>query len=240
MIYGLKIVLLGVLVKQVMGATLPVSYATWAVSYAALVSSCFWDTLVCRVIMEQVALTANGIATAPEVFNEIVSKAHLTRAAEMVCIRAIAVAVGTQGTMMPTMELLLRHAIQYFGISGSQSIEAPSSPLDSVPVFLSEMRALRADEQEVVMSILLLAQILDGGMDEPELLLWSRVHRHVGRQLAPDESGLKGCACSFRNGQRVDAALLHAALDEDYSNDRPPELGLGDSAWFNVRKLLLK
>ena len=45
-----------VIVKQVMGATMPVHWATWAVSYAALISSCFWDTLVCRVIMEQVEL----------------------------------------------------------------------------------------------------------------------------------------------------------------------------------------
>lgn len=35
---------------------MPVHWATWAVSYAALISSCFWDTLVCRVIMEQVEL----------------------------------------------------------------------------------------------------------------------------------------------------------------------------------------
>jgi hypothetical protein len=62
---ALKIVLLGVLIKQVMGAVLPVSWSVWAVSYAALLSSCFWDTLVCRVIMEQVALTAAVRCCAP-------------------------------------------------------------------------------------------------------------------------------------------------------------------------------
>ena len=62
---ALKIVLLGVLIKQVMGAVLPASWSVWAVSYAALLSSCFWDTLVCRVIMEQVALTAAVRCCAP-------------------------------------------------------------------------------------------------------------------------------------------------------------------------------
>ena len=109
-----KIVFLGQLIKLIVRAVLPISYETWAVSYTAVIASCFWNTVVCRMIMEQVTLIAAGIATAPEVFNEIVAKTHLRKDAEMVCVRAIAVAIGTQGQMMPTMELLLRHAIQYF------------------------------------------------------------------------------------------------------------------------------
>jgi hypothetical protein len=36
-----------------------------------------------------------------------------------------------------------------------------------VPCFLSELRTLPHDEQEVVLSVLLLAQILDGGIEKP-------------------------------------------------------------------------
>ena len=73
-----------------------------------------------------------------------------------------------------------------------------------------------------------------------ELVLWSRVYRHIGRAQPPDEAALCGCACAFRNGHTIDAALLRAALDEDHGNDRPQELGVADSLWYRARKLLLK
>ena len=36
-----------------------------------------------------------------------------------------------------------------------------------MPRFLSELRTLPHDEQEVVLSVLLLAQLLDGGIEKP-------------------------------------------------------------------------
>eukprot|EP01044_Picomonas_judraskeda_P009890 COSAG03_NODE_1237_length_4498_cov_16.580132_5_plen_98_part_00 len=48
-----------------------------------------------------------------------------------------------------------------------------------------------------------------------------------------------GCA-GAGNGCAIDARLLHAALDEDDSNDRPAELGVTDSLWVTTQKLLLK
>jgi hypothetical protein len=64
----------------------------------------------------------------------------------------------------------------------------------------------------------------------------------VPREQGPDsdELALRGCACALRTQQDVDAQLLRMALDEDDSNDRPSQLGLGVSLWFKARKLLLK
>ena len=73
-IYGGKIVFLGVMIKQIFKFTLPIHVLTWANSYAATMSSCFWDTLICAVIMEQVELVAMGVSTAPEVFNEVMER----------------------------------------------------------------------------------------------------------------------------------------------------------------------
>lgn len=55
-----KIVFLGQLIKLIVRAVLPISYETWAVSYTAVIASCFWNTVVCRMIMEQVTLIAAG------------------------------------------------------------------------------------------------------------------------------------------------------------------------------------
>ena len=129
---------------------------------------------------------------------------------------------------------------RYFGLTGTRAVETPSTPLDSVPCFLSELRMLRPDEQTLVLTVLLLAQVLDGEIDQAELVLWSRIYRHIGRMQPPDEDALRGCACAFRKGVLIDVQLLQAALDEDHTNDRPAELGLSDSIWVKTRKVLLK
>lgn len=90
------------------------------------------------------------------------------------------------------------------------------------------------------MTVLLLAQVLDGEIEQAELVLWSRIYRHIGRMQPPDEDALSGCACAFRKGVLIDVQLLQAALDDDDTNDRPPELSLTDSLWLKIRKVLLK
>lgn len=144
-----------------------------------------------------------GVATAPEVFNEIMERfgryeqhpqtpqddeeveklerrkaeaakvkdgskepRKLSPLAELQVVRAIGVAIVLEGSMHPTMELLLRHAIQYFGMKGKPVLVKPRE-LDSVPRFLSDMAKLSSDEQLVVMCVHLLTMMLDGEMDEP-------------------------------------------------------------------------
>ncbi len=143
--------------------------------------------------MEEVELTAMGVATAPEVFNEVMERFEryeqhpqtpeaavmaakvkdglenvrkLSPLAELQVVRAIGVAIVLEGSMHPTMELLLRHAIQYFGMKGKPVLVEPRN-LDSVPRFLSDMAKLSPDEQLVVMCIHLLTMMLDGEMDDP-------------------------------------------------------------------------
>merc|ERR1712167_216062 len=75
--------------------------------------------------------------------NEVVSK-HYKSAAEISDLgkvqiaRACGVAIVTNGNMYPTMELLLRHAIQYLGIAGKKLVTEPGV-LDNVEEFLRDM-----------------------------------------------------------------------------------------------------
>ncbi len=48
------LLVLGILVKIVFRLALPIELRTWANPWAALMSSCFWDTIICAVIMEHV------------------------------------------------------------------------------------------------------------------------------------------------------------------------------------------
>ena len=93
-------------------------------------------------------------------------KRELSPLGQLQVIRAIGVAIVLEGSMHPTMELLLRHAIQYFGMKGKAMLVEPRN-LDSVSRFLSDMAKLPPDEQMTVMCIHLLTMMLDGEMDDP-------------------------------------------------------------------------
>ena len=143
-----------------------------------------------------------GVATAPEVFNEVMERFErceqhpqsaeaqemgqrikdglakprkLSQLGQLQVVRAIGVAIVLEGSMHPTMELLLRHAIQYFGMKGKPLLSEPRN-LDSVPRFLSDMAKLSPDEQLVVMCIHLLTMMLDGEMDDPVRNMPTHLH----------------------------------------------------------------
>ena len=266
-IYGGKIVFLGVMIKQIFKFTLPIHVLTWANSYAATMSSCFWDTLICAVIMEQVELVAMGVSTAPEVFNEVMErfasyqqkggvqtraseamaakvqqglaeKRELSPLGQLQVVRAIGVAIVLEGSMHPTMELLLRHAIQYFGMKGKSMLTEPRN-LDSVSRFLSDMAKLPPAEQMTVMSIHLLTMMLDGEMDDPEMQAWQRIGISIGRGPCMNEDALKGVACAFRNRRPITAVVLENALDDDDENDEAPKAKLSETIWHRITLALL-
>ena len=99
------------------------------------------------------------------------SAADITPLGKIQIARAIGVAIVKQGSMYPTMELLLRHAIQYLGLRGKSLIALPGT-LDSEDGFIVDLEGidpedpdtpgLTKEEQVVVLSIHLLALMLDG------------------------------------------------------------------------------
>jgi hypothetical protein len=125
LLYLLKVVLLALAIKVFLWSTVvPLRYYTWLASHAPTVASIFWDLVIGTVIMDQVERRAHGVIAGTEVFNELLSTfdgAGVTRASrhklsllgKIQVVRAIGVAIVAHGSMYPTMELLLRHAIQY-------------------------------------------------------------------------------------------------------------------------------
>jgi len=174
-----------------------------------------------------------GVATAPEVFNEVMERFErceqhpqsaeaqemgqrikdgsakprkLSQLGQLQVVRAIGVAIVLEGSMHPTMELLLRHAIQYFGMKGKPLLSEPRN-LDSVPRFLSDMAKLSPDEQLVVMCIHLLTMMLDGEMDDPVRNMPTHLHppsyQHNEYQCraasAEPPVPSRQCACTTRS-----------------------------------------
>ena len=109
-----------------------------------------------------------GVCTSIEVFNELL-QAHnaqtvnsgqtpLTTLSKLQIIRAIDVSIVLAGCRFPTMDLLLRHAIRCFELEGSVKPDMPTS----LSRFLADMAQLEEHEQDLVMTVHLLAGMLEG------------------------------------------------------------------------------
>ena len=112
--YKAKGFVMGFVIKQIFAIFFTVQTLTWLNPYAPGLSACFWDTMITVVIMQRVVMTANGVVTGTEVFNELMDElpSPMSKLGQLMVLRAIGVAVVLEGTMLPTMELLLRHAVQ--------------------------------------------------------------------------------------------------------------------------------
>lgn len=112
--YKAKGFVMGFLIKQIFSIFFTVETLTWLNPYAPGLSACFWDTMIAIVIMQRVVMTANGVVTGTEVFNDLMDELPrpMSKLGQLMVLRAIGVAVVLEGTMLPTMELLLRHAVQ--------------------------------------------------------------------------------------------------------------------------------
>jgi hypothetical protein len=139
--------------------------------------------LIAHVIVHQAEIRGIGVYTSVELFNEIVdlhfeSAKDISPLGKIQIARAVGVAIVKQGSMYPTMELMLRHTIQYLGLRG-KSVVAKPGVLDNEDDFIMDLGGidpedpdvvgLTKEEQVVVLSVHLSALMLDGA---PET--WTR------------------------------------------------------------------
>ena len=138
----------------------------------------------------------------------------MSKHGQLMVLRGIGVAITLEGTMLPTMELLLRHAIQYFGLKGSAMLRDPDSALDSSDRFLEDLPSLPEDERSVVLCVHLLCEMFDGDLDRAEFRLWQKIHYQLHPEAGPiDEGALQAVARDFRNRKYVTAATLRKAIE---------------------------
>lgn len=82
--------------------------------------------------MKGAEVQAIGVTTSVEVFNEIMDTfcplyeddpGSLSEIAKIQILRAIGVAIVKHGSMFPTMELLLRHAVNYLNMKKHKAVK---------------------------------------------------------------------------------------------------------------------
>ncbi len=101
------------------------------------------------------------MTTAVECFNEVMDTfcpgfesdpSTLSEIARVQILRAIGVAIVKHGSMFPTMEILLRHAVDYLNMKSSTAVRY-GGIIDNAEAFVEEFAAITLDESRAVLCI---------------------------------------------------------------------------------------
>lgn len=226
LMYKLKCVGTAAVLKFIVSKTTTVEFATFAKPWLGTVlATTFWDGLIAHVIINQAQVRGIGVYTSIEVFNELMDTffpdkdggvAAVSTFGKVQICRAIGVAIIKHGSMFPTMELLLRHSIQYLGMRGKRVV-CEAGTLDNEAAFLEglcpgkEVSSLERDgtkkaykgltqaEVKAVLCVHLLAFILDGDLGGSEMMLWETACDAAGPEVAVfDPGAIKALCVRFR------------------------------------------
>jgi hypothetical protein len=239
--YKLKCVGTAAVLKFIVTNTTSVEFATYAKPWlGTVVATIFWDGLIAHVIINQAQIRGFGVYTSIEVFNELMDTFFpdtdggvdaLSTFGKIQICRAVGVAIIKQGSMFPTMELLLRHSIQYLGMRGKRVV-CEAGTLDNERAFLDGLcpgteissrgrngkqksyKGLTTNEVRAVLCVHLLAFVLDGDLGAGEMELWKTVCAAAGPEVAIfDPAAVKALCVSFRGMNAVAVLDLLNAFD---------------------------
>ena len=109
-----KIVLTAATMKFILGCIMPWHTAVWIKPWLSMPSDLFWNGMTAHIVIGQAQIRGVGVATAHEVFNEIMAygdfkERSMNHIHKIQTARAIGVGIVKQGSLYPTMEVLLRH-----------------------------------------------------------------------------------------------------------------------------------
>eukprot|EP01047_Picozoa_sp_COSAG01_P033950 COSAG01_NODE_2524_length_7505_cov_29.604915_5_plen_835_part_00 len=214
-----KIVITGIVGKFIYGIIYPWESAVWIKPWISMPADMFWNCMTAHIIMKQAQIRGVGVATVHEVFNEIMAYSQIDRKDmgdlfKIQLIRAVGVAIVKHGNMYPTMEILLRHCVQWLGMKASSQVAQPDV-LDNEMKFLEDMKSLNPVEQTAVLSVHLLTLIIDGSMSGKEQELFERVVASVGdEKVAKYYNKRVGyLATRFRNFTPLTAEMVRDCFD---------------------------
>ena len=147
---------------------------------AAGVATVFWDTVACHQIMNRAERRAVGVTTAIEVFNDIMDTfcpmyeqdpTTLSEIARTQILRAIGVGIVVHGSMHPTMELLLGHAVEYLDMKQSPAVQF-GGVIDNHGDFINDLAKISLAERRAVLCVHMLGYVLGGSIGKEESRLW--------------------------------------------------------------------
>jgi hypothetical protein len=212
-----KIVVSGLGLKFLLGVMFPWESMIWVKPWMVMPADMFWCAIAAHVVIKQAQIRGVGVATVHEVFNEVMDELgtpqeDMRDIFKLQIARAIGVSIVKHGNMYPSMELLLRHAIQWLGMKTSPAVQRPGE-LDSEEKFRQDMEHLTEDEMVAVLSIHFLTIILDGDLSGEEHEMLERVFATVPDSVGQySEIRISWTAMQFRDFVPITAEILKQAF----------------------------
>ena len=223
LMYKAKIVLTGFVMKIAIKRVLGRGGAKYALPWAAVPATAFWDGMVSHLCIVEAKLRGTGVATSVEVFQDILydldtSLGEESEVFKMQMIRAVGCNITKGRTIYPAKEILLRHIVSELGFMKLLE-EKESGDLDNVELFLATMEELTAGEMKVILEILVLVTVLDGSANKRERRLYEAA-LHVcsgtpeGKHFVVHEGRVRKLAQDYRNLVPITKAAIQACLDD--------------------------
>lgn len=224
LVYKAKVVLTGFLVKIAIKRVLGRGGAKYALPWAAVPATAFWDGMISHLVMVEAKLRGNGVATSVEVFQDILYDLDVpieeeSEAFKMQLVRAVGCNIAKARDIYPAKEILLRHVVQELGFT-EQLREKESGDLDDTELFLATMAELSGPEMKIVLEVLVLATVLDGNANKRERRLYEAAllvcaETEHGGHLAVHNDRVRKLAQDYRNMVPITKEAIQDCLGDN-------------------------
>ena len=183
-----RVLISGIVFKMITCMYFNWDSATWLKPWLGTAWACMlWDAMLCHAIMKGAEVQAIGVTTSVEVFNEIMDTfcpeyendpSSLSDKARVQILRAIGVAIVKHGSMFPTMELLLRHAVNYLDMKKHKAVSV-GGIIDDEEGWVEDFKEITLDESRAVLCTHMLCYVLDGFIGVAETSMWKKLLERV-------------------------------------------------------------
>ncbi len=143
----------------------------------------------------------------------------LSTNARIQILRAIGVAIVRHGSMFPTMELLLRHAVGYLDMKKHKAV-TQGGIIDNQTALLQDFELITLDESRAVLCTHMLCYVLDGSIGLGETKLWHQMLDRVEECYQQERKRLLGLS-----GQQLRDFLVMKCPDLKWAVARVPATG---------------
>ncbi len=177
LLYKLKVALTGFILKALMRRALGRAATRAVLELIAAPVTAAWDAVVCWLIVREARLRVIGPSATLEFVTMIIPE-RPSGALASCALRAVGAAVVRTEDLHPNHVALLRTLRAHLRCEDPEAI-------DDSRRFLSELAALTADEQTVVLRVLATASIIDGHLARAEVRLLEEAFAACGRRYEP-------------------------------------------------------
>lgn len=223
LMYKAKVVLTGFLMKIAIKRVLGRGGAKYALPWAAVPATAFWDGMISHLCIVEAKLRGTGVATSVEVFQEILYDLDTALEDEsevfkMQLVRAVGCNITKGRDIYPAKEILLRHIVSELGFMKLLE-EKESGDLDNVELFLATLEELTGPEMKVVLEVLVLVTVLDGNANKRERRLYEQALQVCsgtmeGKHLVVHEDRVRKLAQDYRSLVPITKEAIQMCLDD--------------------------